>query len=193
MGSPIIYAGQTLAAGQGQGQLSQYYGYADTNSNTFTSATQGNLCTAYVIPAGEADYAGAAYELRCAGTGTQGSTQQTLLFEMFLGSAFGSIPTLGAVDFSAGQTFTYSLVMSLTCSDGISGWWGDLLGAVVESSTTIIPGTSGQQGVPIAAANSGVHTAAVSGALTAVIQAKWASATGAPTITNNKTTFRKVA
>ena len=185
-------AGQDLVAGTGPGQLNQYYGQADTNSNAFTSATQGNLCTPYVIPAGEA-YAGAAYEMKCAGTGVQGSTQQTLAFQMLLGTVLGSVPTLGAVVFSAGQAFTYSLVMSLTCSDGVSGWWGDMLGAVVESSTNLIPGSAGNQGAPIAAANSGVHIAAVSGALTAVIQAKWASATGAPVITNNKTTFRKVA
>lgn len=194
MTSNLIMAGQGLQAGQGQGQLSQYYGLADANSSTFTSATQGNLCTAYVIPAGEPNYAGAAYELSCAGTGVQGSTAQTLLFQMFLGTAFGGTPTIGGVTFSASQGFTFSLTMRLTCADGISAWWGDLQGSVVENTATLIPGSSGQQPVAIAAVNAPTaHTAAVSSALTAVIQAKWGSATGAPTLTNFKTTFRKVA
>jgi hypothetical protein len=188
-----IFAGQNTAATTAPGGLNQYYGLADANSNTFTSATQGNLCTPYVIPALEANYAGAAYELSCAGTGTQGSTQQTLAFQMLLGTAFGSVPTIGAVVFSVSQVFTYSLTMRLTCADGVSAWWGDLQGAVIEGNANIIPGTGGDQAVAIAAANSTSHIAAVSGALTAVIQAKWASATGAPTITNNKTTWRKVA
>lgn len=192
MASPLIFAGDPLEAGEGQGQLSQYYGYADTNSNTFTSATQGNLCTPYVIPALEA-YAGSSYEMRCSGFGAQGSTQQTLLFQMFLGSAFGTIPTLGAVVLSASQAFAFSLVMTLTCADGINAWWGDILGAVVETSATIIPGTGGQQGIPIAATSLSAHTAAVSSAQTAAIQVKWGSATGAPTITNVKTNWRKIA
>ena len=188
----LVMAGQDLAAGTGPGQLNQYYGFADTSQTTFTSATQGALCSAYTIPAGEA-YAGSSYEMRCSGFGAQGSTQQTLQFQMFLGSAFGTIPTLGAVVLSASQAFAYSLVMTLTCADGINAWWGDLLGAVVETSANLIPGTGGQQPVPIAASSLSAHTAAVSSAQTAVIQVKWGSATGAPTITNNKTNWRKIA
>jgi hypothetical protein len=192
VGSQIL-PGQTLAATTAQGGLNQYYGYADTTSNVFASATQGNLCTAYTIPAGEANYAGAAYELSCAGTGQQGTTQQTLAFQMLIGSVLGTVPTLGAVVFSTSQFFTYSLTMRLTCSDGVSGWWADLQGAVVESTANLIPGTAGQQPVAIAASNSAVHAASVSSAITVCIQAKWGSTTGAPTMTNNKTTFRKVA
>ena len=189
----LIYAGQNLTAGTGQGQLSQYYGLADTNSNTFTSATQGNLCTAYTIPAGEPDYAGAAYEMSCAGFGTWGSTQQSLTFQMYLGTAFGSAPAVAAAALSASEAFNFSLTMRLTCADGISAWWGDIQGAVVAGSATLLPGTAADNAIAIAAVSSAAHTAAVSGALTAVIQAKWASATGSPTLTTTKTTWRKVA
>lgn len=187
----LIQAGQDLVAGTGPGQLNQYYGFADTGSNTFTSATQGNLCTAYTIPAGEA-YAGAAYEMSCAGFGTWGSTQQTLAFQMLLGAtlvgtAFGSLSTIPATQLSASSAFNWSLVMRLTCADGVSAWWGDILGAVVSGGATMT------STIPVVAVNSGSHTAAVSSALTAVIQAKWGSATGAPTLTTTKTTWRKVA
>ena len=188
-----IQAGQILVAGTGQGQLSQYYGLADTTSSTFTSATQGNLCTPYIIPAGEADYAGAAYEMSCAGSGTWGSTQQTLAFGMYLGGAFGTTPNVAAAALNASEAFQYSILMRLTCTDGVSEWWGELLGAVVNAATTLNPGTTANNAIPVAGVNTGVHLAAISGALTAVIQAKWGSATGAPTVTNNKTTWRKVA
>lgn len=189
----LIVPGQPLQAGQEQGQLNQYYGFSDASSNTFTSATQGNLCSPYTIPAGEAGYADAAYEMSCAGFGTWGSTQQSLAFQMLLGTAFGSVPTIAATAFSASGAFNWSLMMRLTCADGISAWWGDILGAVVSGGATLNPGTASTNAVPVAAVNSGVHTAAVSGALTAVIQAKWGSATGAPTITTTKTTWRKTA
>jgi hypothetical protein len=192
MPAPIIYSGQDLAATTAQGGLNQYYGLADTASNTFTSATQGNLCSAYTIPAGEA-YANAAYELSCAGFGTWGSTQQPLAFQMYLGTAFGSAPAIAATAFAASNAFNWSLTMRLTCADGISAWWGDLAGAVVSGGATLLPGTAADNVVPVVAVNSGSHTAAVSSALTAVIQAKWGSATGAPTMTTTKTTWRKVA
>lgn len=188
----LIAAGQPLQAGEGAGQLNERYGFADTAPTVFTSATQGDLCTPYTIPAYE-PYAGAAYVMSCAGYGVWGSTQQPLTFQMCLGSAFGTSPTVGAVAFNASQDFAYSLTMKLTCTDGVNQWWGDLLGACVESTANLNPGTAASNAVPIAGVNSAVHSAAISGALTAVIQAKWGSATGAPTITNTKTVWEKVA
>jgi hypothetical protein len=188
----LIVPGQPLQAGTSPAQLNERYGFSDTSSTTFTSATQGNLCTPYVIPAGEA-YAGVAYEMSCCGFGVWGSTQQALTFALFLGTAFGSNPTVGSVAFSVSAAFAYSLTMRLTCTDGISQWWGDLQGAIVNSVGNINPGTASTNAVPIAGVNSGAHTGVTSGALTAVIQARWNSATGAPTITNTKTTWAKVA
>lgn len=189
----LIQAGQALVAGTGPGQLNQYYGLADATQTTVTSASFANLCTPYVIPAGEAASPGTAYELSCAGFGTWGSTVQSLEFSTYLGSGFGSNPTVGAALFNASQAFTYSLTLKLTCSDGVDSWWGDLQGSLVNSTTTLLPGTSANNACPIAGCNTGVHLAAVSGGLTAVIQCKWSATTGGPTITNTKTTWRKVA
>jgi hypothetical protein len=186
-----IQAGQILVAGTGAGQLNQYYAFADTTSTTVTAAALTNLSTPYVIPAGEADYAGVAYELCCAGVGTQGSTQQILTFQMYINGNLAFAPALAATVMSANQSFNYSLCMKLTSSDGVSLWSADLLGAVVESSTTLSPGTAGSQAVPLASA--GGHTAAISSAITVAIQCKWGSTTGAPTITNQKTTWRKIS
>lgn len=188
----LIVPGQPLQAGAEPGQLNERYGFADTSPTVVVSASLVALSTPYVIPAGEA-YAGAAYRLSCAGYGVWGSTQQSLSFQTFLGAGFGSAPTVGSVALSASANFAYSLVMMLTCTDGVSQWWGDLLGAVVADTVNLNPGTASTNAIPIAGVNSGAHTAAVSGALTAAVYAKWNSATGAPTITNAKTTWEKVA
>lgn len=187
-----IQAGQALIAGTGPGQLNQYYGVADATPTTVTAAALANLCTPYVIPANEA-YAGAAYEMAAAGNGVWGSTVQSLQFSMFLGSAFGTAPTIGASLFNASQAFQWSLVMKLTCIDGVNQWWADLVGNLVNSSTTLLPGTAANNACPIAAVNTGVRLASVTSALTAVIQAKWSATTGAPTISTTKTTWRKIA
>lgn len=189
----LIQAGQDLVAGTGPGQLNQYYGYSDANQTTVTASSLSNLCTPYVIPAGEAVYPDVAYEMCCAGFGVWGSTQQALSFQMYLNGVFGSVPTVGAVALSASADFAWSVCMKLTCSDGVSAWWGDLLGAVVSSVGNLNPGTASTNAIPLAAVNSGAHAEATSGALTAVVQAKWGSATGAPTITTTKTTWRKIA
>lgn len=188
----LITAGQPLQAGAGAGQLNERYGFADTNPTTVTSASKVNLCSPYTIPAGEA-YAGSAYEMSCAGFGVWGSVAQALAFGMFLGTAFGTTPTVGSVAFSTSLVFQYSLTMRLTCTDGVNQWWGDIVGAVVESSVNLAPGTAATNAVAIAGVNTGTHSAAVSGALTAVIQASWGSTTGTPTVTNTKTTWSKVA
>src|SRR5580704_7116643 len=121
MGSPLILAGQDLTAGQGQAQLSQYYGYADANATTVTATAATDLSTLYTIPEGE-PYANSAYELRCAGYGTWGSTQQALTLGPLLGSGAVSAPTrvIAATALSASAAFQWSLTIGITCSDGVS-------------------------------------------------------------------------
>jgi hypothetical protein len=191
--STLIQNAQVLTAGTGQGRLSQYYGLADTTQTTVVAASSMNLSTPYVIPAGEASYAGAAYELSCAGQGQWGSTQQALTFAMYLGGGtFGSGSAVAATAFSASSNFSWGLVMKLTCADGVSAWWCDLYGTV-SLQNSIVPGVAASNSVALASTNSGAHLAAVTSPVTVAVQAKWASVTGTPTITNYWTTFRKVA
>lgn len=194
MASPLIAAGQTLQAGEGQGQLSQYYGYADTTQTTVTAAASTTLSTLYTIPAGE-PYANAAYELRCAGYGTWGSTQQALTLSPFLGAGTitGTARVVAATALAASAAFHWSLVMEITCTDGVSGWQGSMLGTVAETANALNPGTASTNSVPLAGATSAAYTASVSSALSVALKAQWASTTGAPTITCARTTFRKVA
>jgi hypothetical protein len=188
-----ILAGQILKAGQAAAELNQYYGQADTAQTTVTGTSYANLSSQYSIPAGEANYAGATYELTCAGYGTQGSTAQQLFFQMMHGTALAATPEIGTGAFSASQAFQWSLTFRMVCADGVSAWWCDLVGSVAESSAALSPGATGQESVAIAAANTTVHTAAVSSSIPVAIQAKWNATTGGPTITCTHTLFRKVA
>jgi hypothetical protein len=192
--SNLILAGATLVAGEGQGQLSQCYGAADTGTTTVVAATLANLSTVYTIPAGEANYAGVAYELTCGGTGTWGSTQQTLQFAMFLDTSFGggSSGKIAAAAFAISAAFAWNARMTVVCIDGISTWQGTMAVTVQETASSVNPGTAATNSVPVCSA-SGPHTAAIASAVTASIQAQWGSTTGAPTITNSMTTFRKIA
>ena len=192
MASPLIQAGQDLQAGQGQAQLSQYYGYADTTQTTVTAASSTSLSTVYTIPANE-PYAGAAYELHCGGYGTWASSgPQALTLSPFLGSGTitGTARVIAAAAFSASAAFQWSAVIEITCTDGVSGWQASWQGAVVETANALNPGTNA---VPAAGATSASYTAAVSSALSVALKAQWATTTGAPTLTCVRTVFRKVA
>ena len=194
MASPLIAAGQLLQAGQGQAQLSQYYGNADTAQTAVTSASLVNLSSVYTIPAGE-PYANAAYELSCAGYGVWGSTQQALTLSPLLGAGAitGTARVIASTAFSASAAFHWSVVIGITCTDGVSGWQGSMAGSVAQTANAILPGTAADNSVALAGATSASYTAAVSSALSVCLQAKWASATGSPTLTCVRTTFRKVA
>ena len=190
----LILAGQALQAGEGQGQLSQYYGYADGNQTTVTAAASTALSTVYTIPAGE-PYTNSAYELTCAGFGTWGSTQQALTLSPFLGAATitGTARVVAATALAISAAFHWSVTIGITCTDGVSGWQGSMIGTVAETASALNPGTAATNSVPFAGATSASYTAAVSSALTVALKAQWATTTGAPTITCVRTTFRKVA
>lgn len=193
MTSNLILAGTNLQAGEGQGQLSQYYGAADTNTTTVTAASATNLSSVYVIPAGEA-YTGAAYELSCGGNGTWGSTQQQLTLAMALnGTSFGSggAGKVAASALAASAAFFWSATMKLVCVDGVSSWNCTLDAIVAEQSSPANPGTAATNTVPLTVTLN--HTASVSNAITVSLQALWGSTTGAPTLTNSRTNFRKTA
>ena len=195
MASPLIVAGQILQAGQGLGQLSQYYGYADGNATTVTASTATNLSTSYTIPAGE-PYANAAYELTCAGYGTWASSgPQALTLSPFLGSGTitGTARVIAAAAFSTSAAFQWSALIELTCTDGVSGWQASWRGAVAETANALNPGTAADNSVALAGATTASYTAAVSSALSVALKAQWASTTGGPTLTCVRTTFRKVA
>lgn len=193
MAANLILAGTNLAAGQGQAQLSQYYGAADTSTTTVTQIAATNLSSVYTIPAGEA-YVGASYELSCGGNGTWGSTQQVLTLAMAMnGTSFGSGGSgkVAAAALAASALFFWSAKITLTSVDGVSSWQCTLDATVAEQANTANPGTAASNTIPLTVTLQ--HTASVASAVTVALQALWGSATGAPTLTCSRTNFRKIA
>lgn len=189
----LIQAGQLLVAGTGAGELNQCYGFADANQTVVTGTAFTHLSSAYVIPAGEA-YAGAAYELECGGIGVWGSTQQVLFAAMALNAAdYGTASQIAAAALAASATFAWTARMRLVCADGISAWWSSMAMTVQEYASPVNPGTASTNSVPLASTNTGARIASCSSAITVAIEAHWGSVTGAPTITNSWTTWKKVA
>lgn len=189
----LIQPGQDLVAGTAAGQLNQYYGNADTTATTVTAAAYTNLSTVYTIPAGEA-YAGASYLLSCGGYGTWGATQQALDLLLYIGSSVtGCNPAVSSVALAAGATFAWSIIAELTCADGVSAWQATMQGGLVQTNNAISPGTAADNGIPLAGGTTAAHTASVSSSIAVAVQARWGATTGAPTITNVRTRFSKVA
>lgn len=189
----LIPAGTIPPASAAAGGLNQYYGFADTTTTTVTAAAAANLSSVYTIPAGEA-YTGAAYELQCGGSGTWGSTQQQLTLAMAMnGTSFGSGGSgkVAASALSASAAFYWTARYTLVCVDGTSSWIGRMEALVAEQSSPANPGTAGTNTIGVNNVLS--HTATVSSSITVALQAFWASTTGAPTLTNLMTTWRKIS
>jgi hypothetical protein len=187
----LILAGQSLTASL----LNQYYGYSDANSTTVTQATLTGLSTSYTIPGGE-PVIGSAYELACGGAGTWGSTQQPLTMSFGLNSnGIGLDRTIANTAFAASAVFRWAARFAVTCvSTGAGGTWiGALSGDLTETGSNINPGTAATNTVSWADAGNAATTVSTLAAIAVLLKAAWGSTTGAPTITNRWTTFRKVA
>lgn len=187
MGTNIL-AGQTLVAGQANGQLNQYYGNGDTGVTTVTAATLTTLSTVYTIPAGEAA-AASVYELCCGGTGTWGSTVQALTIDAHLNAnSLHSGRQIASGTFATSAPVVWNACLKIICADGISLWQGSWSLVMVATTNPITSGF-----ISICDSSAASVTASVSSPITVSMLAQWAATTGAPTIINNWTTFRKVS
>jgi hypothetical protein len=187
----LILAGQQLPADL----LDQYYGFADTTQTTVNTTGPASLSTAYVIPANE-PVAGSAYEIRCGGGGTWGSTAQYLTLSLWLGGQeiFSNV-TVSFAAFSANAGFRWRAQATLVCAVSGSGgeWYGDMEWTLTQIANQVNPGTAADNTVSVADADGSEVGVDTTSNMTAVIKAGWASATGSPAITCFHTVFRKIS
>ena len=189
MGQQIL-AGQTLVATTANGGLNQYYGNADTTVTTVTGTAYAALSSVYTIPAGEAT-AGSAYRLTCSGSCVWGSTQQSLGLVLYINGANVGTPSVDASSFTASATLRWFAIIEIVSADGVSAWEAGMFGGIAYASQVL---------TGLVAANNTVSwnddepvTANNSSPVTVALAAKWASATGSPTISCRRTIFQKVA
>jgi hypothetical protein len=187
----LFVAGQKLTAAQ----LNQYYGFSDTTDTTVTAAALTNLTTPYVIPANE-PVVGSSYIIRFGGSGTQGSTAQTFSWAIFLaGTQIVANVNVAAAAFAINAQFRFVGEARYTCvATGVTGSFrASIYVDISETANGVGAFTAASQSIGLGDASSANTTIDTTAAMTAVVQSKWGSTTGAPTMTNRETIFQKVA
>lgn len=190
MGSSKVLAGELITADV----LNRIYGQADTTSHTITGTSFASASSVYTITASDAQ-AGTAYRLTCWGNGTWGSTQQVLTAAVALASTqIGITPAIAATAFAASAAFDFRFEARLVCvSPGASATWiAEVGGVVTESANALLPGTAASNTVPFTGCTHSAVTQDSTVDNVFAIQAKWASATGSPTLTVRATMFERV-
>jgi hypothetical protein len=174
----------------------QYYGYADTTATTVTAASQTVLATPYTIPANE-PLVGSAYQVHFGGTGVWGSTQQLIGFTFVIQgvTVVNTINAIANTAFSASAGFRYTgygeFVFQATGASGAV--LASLFYTLTETANNVNPGTASTNTVSVADSNSVASTIDTTAAIAVNVKCGWGGTTGAPTISNRHTIFRKIA
>lgn len=186
MGQTLAVAGQRITASL----LNRIYGQADTTATTVTAASQTRISSGYTIPANDAQ-AGTAYRISCWGTGTQGSTVQTLAFR---------------ANYAGGGGFNACTIANSFAGVSHPFRWNAEATLVIPSAGTTIKPSLMLRGI-IADTNSSPNsftpfcsefddtngtTLNTTVAWTLQIECAWGATTGAPTITCKGTLFERV-
>lgn len=162
--------------------------------NTVTGTGLGNLASQQ-IPANNAQ-PNAVYEIECWGSGTQGSTAQTLQFAVGLGGNTMSSVTLGTNYMIASASFRWYVMVRAIChTNGASGTWSSLIrGELSVNGQNLL--TSGASSANATNAFVSCEIASTTTVDTTVseqfgLNAAWGSTTGAPTLTSRVAMYRR--
>lgn len=190
---PLINAGQRVTASS----LASTYTAADIGAVTVTAAVMTDLTGTFTIPANDA-VVGNMYEIEAWGNGSQGSTQQRLLWQVVLGGVAMTSPSIGSTYMAASQNFRWKAQARVIClSTGSTGTWQsslELFLSVFGGDWSSGPGGSStsETSAGISCESSGTTTLDTTVAQGLKIQCSWAATTGAPTITKRIAFQRKL-
>jgi hypothetical protein len=159
---------------------------AAVSTVTVTAAAQTALTSLWSIPANDAAI-GAAYEVTTYGTGTQGSTAQTLTFAAGFGSTLGvanSGITFPSSFAGTSAAFRWKSKVTATCvTTGSGGTW------LIACEATVTSAAGDNSGTSVGAAVSFSTTTAEN----VYVCAAWGSTTGAPTLSSLTSRVARVA
>lgn len=176
--------------------LSLNYKSADIGAVAVTQATQNPLTGTFTVPGGDAQI-GNEYEIEAWGDGTWGSTAQQLTFQgLFGGVALGNPLLFASSVFNINQVFRWWASIRVIClTVGSTGTWSSLCRATLSANNTALVATNSNAGTTIAGVAceaTGTETVDTTISEGLVLQAAWASITGAPTITKRVAMQRKI-
>jgi hypothetical protein len=185
------FTGTSIAALSGTGfagtlPLTQ----VDTSIFTVTQATSTQLSKAWTIPANDAQ-AGTAYRLTVSGAGTQGTTVETLTFQLLaFGVAFASF-IVGGSEFPVSTPFEFTLICMIAFSSTISAKAAIIGNLSVSTGNQLtVGGTVNASGGFGQWTGATAVTTATAGSMQ--LQAKWASAGVACTIASGMSIFERL-
>lgn len=167
---------------------------SDTGQNTVTQASSTPLSAAFTVPANDANV-GTAYRLIAWGTGTQGTSNQTLTLSLFFGGSSRSSFTIGTGEWTGttSTAFRWKVeLIALCATTGAGGTWSFCMSGY-ESATGNIFSSNGANntmaGCDSTAANVTVDTTVSNSML---LEANWGATTGGPTLTCRGQTFERI-
>lgn len=161
----------------------------DTAVKTVTQATMNPLSDAWPVPANDPDSL-TAYTLEVDGSGTTGTAQETLSFQL---EAFGQALcpfTIGALQFPANTAFTWSLSCKIGFATPTTAR-ARIRGSASVSGANLLTGNNTVNATIPLTAFTGLTTVAVSPAQTVELQAAWGSAAVGATISCGLQEFRR--
>ena len=161
--------------------------------NAVTSASDSPLSDAFTIDGGDAQVA-TTYRLTTWGSCTWGSTQQAIVFALYLGGVSQATAAVGATQFAASAGIRWQLVLNAQCATtGAAGTWsfnlsgfmslasGNLLAGIGANGTIGITGGTGTNVTQDTTVNNDMQ-----------LQAHWGATTGSPTITCRGQSFERI-
>jgi hypothetical protein len=160
---------------------------ADHAVLTVTEASFTALTSSWLIPANDASQLGVRYKLRAWGAGTWGATQQDIRFQFVISEAMAT-GSIVATALAASAAFVWQAECEIVMNAvGPAGSYTDI------GSVRIFPtGTPANVGQVVEYISSDAKvTMATTSAHTFNLQAEWASAAGAATITCTGSTFER--
>jgi hypothetical protein len=178
-GQPLIIGGSTPA---------------NTAAMTVTQAALTNLSPVFTIDAGDA-VTNAIYELTAFGSGTWGNPQTTLTLQLVLGGVSGAVAAAGSTLLTAGLGFRWKAILTFVCqaSGSPGAWYTCIAGDISVFGANQLPAIGANGSLGFTGSNTGLIAGATTGSLTAVLQAMWASALDAATITQHSAWLRRIA
>lgn len=140
--------------------------------------------------------AGAIYELEVNGNGTQGSTQQTLQFQVTFGGTALTSFTLGSAFMPISQAFRWKVRARVIChTSGVGGTWSSELESTFSAfSINLLPANSANStGAAVSCESTGTTSVSTASNQTLALQCAWGSITGTPTLTSRVASFKRIA
>jgi hypothetical protein len=169
-------------------------GQSSAGGTGVTAASDTPLSDAFTIDGGDAN-ANTTYRLTAWGTGTQGSTNQTLTLSVYFGGSSRASFTIGTTEWSGttSQGFRWKAELIAQChSNGAGGTWSFCISGYESVAANIFSSNGANQtmaGVASTGADVTVDTTVNNDML---LEAAWGSTTGSPTLTCRGNFFERI-